>query len=116
MSILPFGISQKRALIVAPNVTIREAIFAAVDSASRTCFWRQHGVVAGRPEGPFAAKLDGKDCTMRDCVDSHFVVTNIQQLVASKGRWLNDFPPSFFDMIMIDEGHHNAAKSWQRVI
>lgn len=115
MSILPFGIAEKKVLIVAPNVTIRESIFRAVDSASRTCFWRQHGVTAALPQGPFAAKLDGKDCTMNDCKESHFIVTNIQQLVAAKGRWLNSFPRDFFDMVLIDEGHHNAAKSWQRV-
>jgi superfamily II DNA or RNA helicase len=31
ISILPFGIAQSRVLIVAPNLTIRDALFEAVD-------------------------------------------------------------------------------------
>ncbi len=116
MSMLPFGICQGRVLVVAPNVTIREAIFRDLDSASRHCFWRQYGVAPVSPLGPFAAKIDGPDATVTDCVESHFVVTNIQQLATAGNRWLRSLPPDFFDMVLIDEGHHNAAKSWQRVI
>ena len=28
---------------------------------------------------------------------------------------LPQFPPNFFDMIVVDEGHHAAADSWQKV-
>lgn len=114
MSILPFGISKGRVLIVAPNVTIREAIFEAVDSASPKCFWRAAGVSRVMPSGPFAAKIDGSDALLSDCTNSHFVVTNVQQLATSKNRWLAQFPQDYFDMVLIDEGHHNAAKSWTR--
>ena len=30
-------------------------------------------------------------------------------------RWLPAFPDGFFDMILVDEGHHNVAPSWQKV-
>lgn len=30
-------------------------------------------------------------------------------------RWLENFPEDFFDLIIVDEGHHNAAPSWQNV-
>jgi DNA repair protein RadD len=42
-------------------------------------------------------------------------VTNIQQLASSADRWLPQFPPGFFDMILVDEGHHNVADSWRKV-
>ena len=42
-------------------------------------------------------------------------MTNIQQLAARNGRWLENFPQDFFDLILVDEGHHNAAPSWQNV-
>ena len=116
MSILPFGICQKRVLIVAPNVTIRESIFNSVDSGSKACFWRQMGVAPLTIEGPFAAKIDGPDANLADCANSHFVVTNVQQLSHAKSRWLGQLPPDFFDMILIDEGHHNAAASWRRLM
>ena len=115
MAILPFGIAQRRVLLVAPNVTIREGLFQAVDSASPACFWRRAGVTKATPNGPFAAKIDGPQANLADCRDSHFVVTNVQQLGTERSRWASQFPPDFFDMVLIDEGHHNAAKSWQRL-
>src|SRR5207237_4273210 len=42
-------------------------------------------------------------------------ITNIQQLASSADRWLPQFPPNFFDMILVDEGHHNVAESWKKV-
>lgn len=116
ISILPFGISNGRVLIVAPNLTIRDAIFAAVDSASPKCFWRTNHVAATSPIGPFAAVLDGPTANYADCIDSHFVVTNVQQIGQAGNRWLKKMPPDFFDMILLDEGHHNAANSWQRLL
>ena len=53
---------------------------------------------------------------MDDCVNSHIVVANIQQLASSADRWLSQFPSDFFDLVIIDEGHHVAAESWQKVV
>ena len=46
---------------------------------------------------------------------AHFVVTNIHQLANRADRWLTEFEADFFDLILVDEAHHNAAESWQRV-
>ncbi|MHB1844824.1 MAG: DEAD/DEAH box helicase, partial [Deltaproteobacteria bacterium] len=90
-------------------------IFDALDIASRECFWTKTRVLSDFTQGPYAAVLDGIDANIHDCLESHFVVTNIQQLASSADRWLPQFPPNFFDMIMVDEGHHAAAESWQKV-
>jgi superfamily II DNA or RNA helicase len=45
----------------------------------------------------------------------HVVVTNIHQLAERAERWLPQFEDDFFDFIVVDEGHHNAAPSWQNV-
>lgn len=116
ISLLPFALGLKRVLIVAPNLTIREALFDAVDSASKDCFWRNMRISPARPHGPFAAKLDGTDVNLSDCEESHFVVTNVQQIGQSNSKWLKQFPRDFFDMVLLDEGHHNAAASWKRLI
>jgi DNA repair protein RadD len=116
MAILPFGIAAGRVLLIAPNTTIREGLATAVDTTSDKCFWRETGVLQTLREGPFAAVLDGPDANWHDCEHSHLVVANIQQMVAAGDRWLSRFPSEFFDMILIDEGHHNAAASWRRVI
>jgi superfamily II DNA or RNA helicase len=65
--------------------------------------------------GPYIAVLDGKDANIHDCDRSHIVVTNIQQLASSADRWLPVFSDKYFDMILVDEGHHSAAPSWKKV-
>ena len=65
--------------------------------------------------GPHVAVLDSNEANIHDCVNSHIVLTNIQQLASSADRWLPQFDSSFFDLILVDEGHHSAAKSWKMV-
>src|SRR5439155_12697881 len=70
-------------------------------------------VLSSFADGPFAAVLDGPQANIHDCAESQYVVTNIQQLASSADRWLPQFPPGFFDMLLVDEGHHNVADSWR---
>jgi len=112
---LPFGIASGRVLVITPNLTIRKGVSEALDIASQKCFWLRARVLSTFVNGPFCATLDGVNANLHDCNESHFVVTNIQQLASSADRWLPQFPPSYFDMIIVDEGHHNAAPSWRKV-
>jgi DNA repair protein RadD len=113
---LPFGIAQGRVLVITPNLTIRKGVTDALDIASRECFWTRTQVLSDFTAGPWTAVLDGPAANISDCVESQFVVTNIQQLASQADRWLPQFPPDFFDMILVDEGHHAAAASWQKVL
>jgi superfamily II DNA or RNA helicase len=115
MATLPFGISDGRVLVITPNLTIRKGVSEALDIASPKCFWNKTRVLNSVADGPFSAVLDGPSANLHDCTDSHFVITNIQQLASSADRWLPQFPPRFFDMILVDEGHHNVAESWKKV-
>lgn len=112
---LPFGVARGRVLVITPNLTIRKGVMEALDIASRECFWARTRVLSDFTAGPWTAILDGPAANLHDCVESHFVVTNIQQLASQADRWLPQFPPDFFDMILVDEGHHAAAASWQKV-
>lgn len=115
MATLPFGIAAGRVLVITPNLTIRKGVANALDIASRECFWAKTRVLPDFSDGPYFAVLDSQDANLHDCTESHFVVTNIQQLASSADRWLPQFPPNFFDLILVDEGHHAAAESWQKV-
>lgn len=118
ISLLPLGIARGRVLVISPNVTIRDGLYRQLDIADRrNCFWRRHNVLKSDTmlRGPYVAVLDGKDANVHDCEKSHFVLTNIQQLASSADRWLPQFDEDFFDMILVDEGHHSAAESWQKV-
>jgi len=118
ISLLPFDVAHGRVLIIAPNLTVRGELRKNLDITNRRyCFWSQRGVL--QPEdmtaGPYVAELDGKDANIHDCDRSHIVLANIQQLASSADRWLPAFPDGFFDLILVDEGHHSAADSWLKV-
>jgi DNA repair protein RadD len=118
IAILPFGVAMGRVLVIAPNLTIRDELQRALDVANRrTCFWSKCHVLspAQMSAGPYLAVLDGKDANIHDCDNSHVVLTNIQQLASSADRWLSSFDDNYFDLILVDEGHHNAAPSWKKV-
>ena len=113
MATLPFGIAKGRVLIITPNLTILKGVAAALDITTPNCFWRARKVLKTYQAGPYRAILNGRNANIHDCICSHFVVTNIQQLASSADRWLPQFPDGFFDMILVDEGHHNVADSWR---
>jgi excisionase family DNA binding protein len=118
ISILPFGIAEGRVLVIAPNLTIRRELEKVLDITNkRACFWNKCRVLTNEvmSAGPYIAVLDGKDANIHDCNHSHIVLTNIQQLASSADRWLPQFPDEYFDMILVDEGHHSAAPSWKKV-
>jgi len=115
MATLPFGIAKSRVLIITPNLTILKGVAAALDITTPNCFWRARKVLKTYQAGPYRAILNGRNANIHDCIRSHFVVTNIQQLASSADRWLPQFPDGFFDMILVDEGHHNVADSWRKV-
>src|ERR1700685_2980366 len=112
---VPFGIASGRVLVILPNLTILKGVSAALDVTNPKCFWRTTKVLKSFSNGPYRAVLNGRNANIHDCIRSHFVVTNIQQLASSADRWLPQFPERFFDMILVDEGHHNVADSWRKV-
>jgi DNA repair protein RadD len=115
ISVLPFGIAHGRVLVIAPNLTIRRGISEALDVSAPGNFLAKARVLESLKEGPFSAVLEGDSANIHDCNESHFVVTNIQQLASSADKWLPQFSEDYFDMILVDEGHHNAAPSWRKV-
>jgi DNA repair protein RadD len=115
ISTLPFGVAEGRVLVITPNLTIRKGVTDALDITNRECFWTKTRVLSDFTAGPWFAVLDGARANVHDAIESDFVVTNVQQLASRADRWLPQFPPDFFDMILVDEGHHAAAESWQKV-
>ena len=116
-AVLPLGLAEGRVLVIAPNLTIKDGLFEAMDITNRQkCFWRKSGVLT--PDqmvaGPLACTLDSGNISV--ATKSHVVITNIQQLATNVDKWLAQFSDDFFDMIVVDEAHHSAAASWQKVI
>lgn len=114
ITLLPFGCANGRVLVIAPNLTILDHLVAAFDITNPQCFYRTSGTLTELRHGPAVAELDA-DANLSDLDGAHVVVTNIQQLARGGGRWLDDLAEDYFDLIIVDEGHHNAATSWQDV-
>lgn len=116
-AILPFGIAKGRVLVITPNLTITKGMFETLDVTNRQkCFWRQRGVLQDKDMigGPFTCTLDSGNISVAE--KSHIVVTNVHQLSTNTDKWLNKFSENFFDLIIVDEAHHAAAKSWRQVM
>ncbi|MGE0421513.1 MAG: DEAD/DEAH box helicase family protein [Reyranellaceae bacterium] len=116
-SILPLGIAAGRVLVIAPNLTIKDGLYEAMDITNRQkCFWRKSGVLKQDQmiSGPLACTLDSGNLSV--ATKSHVVITNVQQLATNTDKWLAQFSDDFFDMIIVDEAHHSAAMSWQKAI
>jgi len=116
-ALLPLGLAEGRVIVIAPNLTIKTGLYDAMDITNRQkCFWRKAGVL-GQDQmisGPLACTLDSGNISV--ATKSHIVITNVQQLATNVDKWLTQFPDDFFDMIIVDEAHHSAAASWQKVI
>ena len=116
-ALLPLGLAEGRAIVIAPNLTIKDGLYDAMNITNRQkCFWRKTGVLNKDQMvlGPLACTLETGNISV--ATKSHIVITNIQQLATNVDKWLTQFPDNFFDMIIVDEAHHSAAASWQKVI
>ncbi|HTE41938.1 MAG TPA: DEAD/DEAH box helicase family protein [Steroidobacteraceae bacterium] len=116
-SLLPLGIAAGRVIVIAPNLTIKDGLFDAMDITNRQkCFWRKAAVLTTEQmvAGPLACTLDSGNVSI--ATKSHIVITNVHQLATNVDKWLMQFADNFFDMIIVDEAHHSAAASWQKVI
>lgn len=113
ITLLPFGCAVGRVLVIAPNLTIRDQLVDAFSPSSTTCFYKKSRTLTDLRDGPFVAALDAT-ANLSDLDDAHVAVTNIQQLTEG-GRWLAKLDEDFFDLIIVDEGHHNVAATWQGV-
>lgn len=115
--LLPLGLAAGRVIVIAPNLTIKTGLYEAMDITNRQkCFWRKSMVLAPDQmvSGPLACTLDSGNLSV--AAKSHIVITNVQQLATDVDKWLMQFAEDFFDMIVVDEAHHSAAASWQKVI
>ena len=115
-AILPFGIAKGKVLIIAPSLTIKDELYQNLDITNRQkCFWRKAQVLEDKDmiAGPYTCTLDSGNISI--CEKSHIIITNIHQLATNADKWLSKFKEDFFDLIVVDEGHHSAANSWTTV-
>jgi DNA repair protein RadD len=108
---LPYGIANGRLLIVAPNLAIRDGLTQTfTGSSTRPPFLLDRGVLSECAQLPKVVVL-AEHANREDCLRADVIVANVQQIQG----WLDLFPAHFFDMVIVDEGHHTPAASWQKI-
>ena len=113
MGLAPFGVARGRVLVIVPNLTIRATVLRELDVSDPNCFYSKRGVF--QPQcGPFVSELK-TGANIHDCDAAHIVIANIQQFAGPNNTWFAKLPRDYFQMILVDEGHHNVADTWQRL-
>jgi len=116
IAITPFAVGARRVLVIAPGVRIREQLSDDLKASSETNFYARARVLGDADTFPDAAVVESGRINLDDLQHSDFAVANIQQVAGGEeNRWLGQLPQDFFDLILVDEGHHNTAASWQQV-
>jgi superfamily II DNA or RNA helicase len=115
IAISPYALQGQRALVIAPGTRIRTQLGNDLRANSDTNFYDRCHVVGGEDEYPETAVVEGGRVNVDDILHADIAVANIQQIAGEENRWLDALPQNFFDIILVDEAHHNTAASWQQV-
>ncbi|MGH2584557.1 MAG: DEAD/DEAH box helicase family protein, partial [Dehalococcoidia bacterium] len=111
IAVAPYGIAEGRALIVVPNLTIKETVRRAIAAESPDNVYLVRGVLDNARDLPRYAVIGDGD-TPEDVILADIVLANVQQMPA----WLPLFESDTFDMVLVDEGHHVPADTWQTIL
>ena len=115
IAISPYAVGSARALVIAPGTRIRTQLGNDLRANSATNFYDRCGVITGDQDFPETAVVESGRVSIDDIQHADMSVSNIQQIAGVENRWLDQLPENFFDLILVDEGHHNTAESWQQV-
>jgi superfamily II DNA or RNA helicase len=115
IAITPFAVRARRVLVVAPGLRIRRQLSGDLRANSDTNFYERFGILPAGAAYPEAAIVASGRVNMDDLRNCDIAVANIHQIAGEENRWLDDLGEDFFDLILVDEAHHNPAESWQQV-
>lgn len=115
ISVLPFGISNGRVLIITPGLITKQSVIKTLNPLEDN-FWINYDIIFDPADMPVVVEYDA-DVLDESLEKSNFVVANIHKLYKDSDKsLLNRVSKDFFDMIIIDEAHHSAASSWKAVL
>jgi len=115
ISIVPFGLAKGRVLIITPGLVTKQSIRKTQELLEDN-FWINYDVIFSADDLPITCEYSSQTL-LANLEQSHFVYSNIQQIYNDRGASLTKRVPSdFFDLIIIDEGHHAPAGTWQKTL
>lgn len=115
IAITPYAMEARRALVIAPGTRIRGQLGNDLRANSQTNFYERCAVFSRDEQFPETTVVASGRVNLDDIRHCDIAVANIQQIAGDENRWLDDLEQDFFDLILVDEAHHNTAASWQQV-
>lgn len=115
IAISPYALQGQRALVIAPGTRIRTQLGNDLRANSESNFYDRCQVIDAAVAYPETTIVESGRVNVDDILHADITVANIQQIAGEENRWLDALPANFFDMILVDEAHHNTAASWQQV-
>jgi superfamily II DNA or RNA helicase len=115
IAITPYALAARRVLVIAPGTRIRGQLGNDLRSNSPTNFYERCAILQPHEEFPETTLIATGRVNLDDIRHCDIAVANIQQIAGEENRWLDDLGQDFFDLILVDEAHHNTAASWQQV-
>lgn len=116
MGLLPFHICKGRALIITPQLTIKDTVIDSLDPDNPESFWYKRNIFNNPQEAPVLVEYNSG--IHQEILDaSNIVVLNIHKLQSRLlSSPLNFLSEDYFDMIIIDEAHHSTADTWVETV
>lgn len=111
IAITPFALKATRVLVLAPGLGIAHQLLEDFDPTGAKLFYSKCAVLPG-PDYPEPAEIRSSSTSRSGLDEADVVITNIHQLQGKENKWLAKLGEDFFDVILVDEGHHNVAESW----
>ena len=116
MAIAPYGIAQKRVLIITPQTVVRNTVVNELNGYNPMNFYLITEIFKQQGELPSIIEYD-KTLSNQVLNLSDIVVLNIHKLQERlDSSLLKRVGKSFFDLIIIDEAHHGEARTWKKAI
>jgi superfamily II DNA or RNA helicase len=115
IAIAPYALNARRALVIAPGTRIRGQLDRDLRGSSATNFYERCQIFPPSAAFPEAIIIASGRVNLDDIRHCDIAVANIQQIAGAENRWLDELEEDFFDLILVDEAHHNPAASWQQV-
>lgn len=115
ISIVPYGLAKGRVLIITPGIVTKQSIRKTQDLLEDN-FWINFDVIFSGNDLPVTCEFNSQ--TLQSSLEqANIVYSNIQQIHSERPTCLTKrTTPDFFDLIIIDEGHHAPAETWQRTL
>ncbi|HFT9209001.1 TPA: DEAD/DEAH box helicase family protein, partial [Escherichia coli] len=102
ISIAPYGVSQKRVLIITPGLVTKDSI-RKTQEVLEDNFWINYDIVFSSKDIPVVSEYV-PDISPEHLEKSHIIFSNIQRISGNrKSALINRVPEDFFDFIIVDE-------------